>query len=232
MDVSATLEETLPVAGLEALHRELLALGARVEHLERENRALREGVDTTGRTVVAGEPDEQSPDGPVPAASVSRRRLLRRAGATALGVGALAGSAMSVVPAATALADGEAITVGAEIHDATVTTALRNWTNDVDVFWAQSAAAGTALSGFSGTGRGVLGSSTTGVGVTGSSNTSVGVSGQGHRGGAFRGSRAAINLKPDTHSTHPHTGLAGDLGVDSHGRLWYCKGGHRWTQLA
>jgi hypothetical protein len=52
------------------------------------------------------------------------------------------------------------------------------------------------------------------------------------RGGFFQGgdAGAAIRLRPATGS-HPSSGLAGDLFVDSSNQLWFCKGGTLWKQV-
>jgi hypothetical protein len=52
------------------------------------------------------------------------------------------------------------------------------------------------------------------------------------RGGVFRGGAAAVTLLPAITSTHPDSGQLGDLVVDQGGRLWFCKGGEDWKQLA
>jgi len=41
-----------------------------------------------------------------------------------------------------------------------------------------------------------------------------------------------INLVTSTRATHPTSGRRGDLLVDASGRLWFCKGGTTWKQLA
>jgi hypothetical protein len=33
-------------------------------------------------------------------------------------------------------------------------------------------------------------------------------------------------------TSHPGSGAKGDLFVDTSGRLWFCKGGMSWKQLA
>ena len=70
------------------------------------------------------------------------------------------------------------------------------------------------------------------VGVNDSSGLGVnGISAKG-RGGAFSGKAAAVRLMPTTTATHPSSGLGGDLYVDTSKRLWFCKGGTVWVQLA
>jgi hypothetical protein len=91
----------------------------------------------------------------------------------------------------------------------------------------------TGVHGIGGTaGTGVLGSGATGVHGTGSGSNSVGVSGSATRGGVFAGNAAQLKLAPGPKSTHPSSGQRGDLYADSTGRLWFCKGGTSWRQLA
>jgi hypothetical protein len=75
------------------------------------------------------------------------------------------------------------------------------------------------------------------IGVFGSADAdaySVGVRGVSPtgRGGRFKGKKAQIGLDPSTDATHPASGAKGDFFVDSAGRLWFCKGGTTWKQLA
>src|SRR5262249_32801017 len=51
-------------------------------------------------------------------------------------------------------------------------------------------------------------------------------------GGKFGGKTANIQLVPSTASSHPASGSAGQLFVDKANRLWYCRGGSNWAQLA
>lgn len=60
----------------------------------------------------------------------------------------------------------------------------------------------------------------------------VGWAGAAGRGGRFKGGAAAINLAPSTGASHPATGTTGDLVVDAARRLWFCRGGSDWAQLA
>jgi hypothetical protein len=66
----------------------------------------------------------------------------------------------------------------------------------------------------SGTGQGVLGQSAQG------------------RGGVFGSPVAQVRLLPAIAGTHPIEGAKGDLSVDTSCRLWFCKGGATWVQLA
>jgi hypothetical protein len=198
---------------------------ARLERLEAENAALRREVRGSGA-------DEAGTPAPTPTSTtaVSRRQLLHRAGVSALGAGIVAASAATLgryEPASAA--DGDYIRVGYD-RVGTITTNLSNTTNNETVFKAQSDGAGTGLYGGSGTGAGVTGSSGLGAGVLGSGG--VGVVGFGARGGEFHGNDAAITLHPTKHAGHPHNGFAGDLVVDKAHRLWFCKGGTLWKQLA
>jgi len=52
------------------------------------------------------------------------------------------------------------------------------------------------------------------------------------QGGRFRGKTAQIQLVPSTATTHPASGAAGQLFVDRSARLWFCRGGTSWKQLA
>lgn len=60
----------------------------------------------------------------------------------------------------------------------------------------------------------------------------VGVASTKGRGGSFKGGAAAVTLVPSSATTHPSSGTAGDLFVDSSKRLWFCKGGTTWKQIA
>jgi hypothetical protein len=101
---------------------------------------------------------------------------------------------------------------------------------------------GFGVNGTSGTGIGVGGSSNSSIGVLGLGKTgmrgdgsgsgSVGVRGSGTRGAVFAGNAAQLKLAPGSKSTHPASGQRGDLYADSKGRLWFCKGGASWHQVA
>jgi hypothetical protein len=52
------------------------------------------------------------------------------------------------------------------------------------------------------------------------------------RGGVFTGKVAQVRLTPSSAASHPSSGAKGDLFVDTSGRLWFCKGGTTWKQLA
>jgi hypothetical protein len=68
----------------------------------------------------------------------------------------------------------------------------------------------------------------------GASNGVSGYSPSG-RGGSFSGGEAALQLIPSSRASHPRSGLAGDMFVDSRKRLWFCiKSGSRatWKQVS
>jgi hypothetical protein len=87
------------------------------------------------------------------------------------------------------------------------------------------------------TGTGVHGNAVGGkvaIGVRGSSDSGTGVRGESTTGraGVFQSNVAQLKLTPSTLTTHPAKGQRGDLFVDTSGRLWFCKGGTTWKQLA
>jgi hypothetical protein len=87
-----------------------------------------------------------------------------------------------------------------------------------------------------GSGYGVTGRARNGTGVFGygfDSATAIGVRGTSPdgTGGVFKGGSAAIRLVASS-GNHPASGQRGDLVVDKTGRLWFCKGGAAWSQLA
>jgi hypothetical protein len=87
-----------------------------------------------------------------------------------------------------------------------------------------------------GSGPGTLGENTAaGNGASGVAHgMGSGIYGQSAngRGGRFAGKLAQIKLDPARTTTHPSSGQRGDLFVDNSGRLWFCKGGLTWKQLA
>ena len=75
------------------------------------------------------------------------------------------------------------------------------------------------------------------IGVHGIANqgaNAVGVYGESDsgRGAYFYGPVAQVRLYPANRTSHPPSGSRGDLFVDSAGRLWFCKGGSTWHQVA
>jgi hypothetical protein len=70
------------------------------------------------------------------------------------------------------------------------------------------------------------------VAIDARSGASMGIRAIGDTyGGWFDGNRAAIHLAQNG-PTHPVDGRRGDLVADTTGRLWFCKGGTTWKQLA
>jgi len=51
-------------------------------------------------------------------------------------------------------------------------------------------------------------------------------------GASFVGKTAQVQLVPSSDASHPVSGGAGQLFVDSAHRLWYCRCGHDWQRLA
>lgn len=56
--------------------------------------------------------------------------------------------------------------------------------------------------------------------------------GSAGRGAVLISNIAQLRLQPSTLGSHPASGQAGDLFVDASKRLWFCKGGTVWKQLA
>jgi hypothetical protein len=81
---------------------------------------------------------------------------------------------------------------------------------------------GTGVMGFSGSKnlppKGLPNTGVYGIGIKG-------------RGGVFQGDKAQVRLVPSTAASHPSSGAAGDLFVDTSNRLWFCKGGTNWVKL-
>jgi hypothetical protein len=103
-------------------------------------------------------------------------------------------------------------------------------------------AIGVQGSSYSPTGQAVIGwANEGGTGVVGVSSTTyptnvpqhTGLVGVGaDRGAVVQGGKAQLRLIPSSAVSHPATGLAGDLFMDSSHRLWVCKGGAAWRQIA
>jgi hypothetical protein len=51
-------------------------------------------------------------------------------------------------------------------------------------------------------------------------------------GATFQGKTAQVQLVPSSDTGHPASGAGGQLFVDSAKRLWFCRGGTDWQQLA
>jgi hypothetical protein len=106
---------------------------------------------------------------------------------------------------------------------------IENPANPNKAMWAQTVGTGNAVYGR------ILHTTSTSAAVFGTtSGKGAGVSGAstGGVGGKFTGKTAQVQLVPTTASTHPASGSAGQLYVDRAKRLWYCKGGTSWKQLA
>jgi len=99
----------------------------------------------------------------------------------------------------------------------------------------QSYGASTGIQGYSGPHNPPTPPAKTGVyGYANQGATAVGVSGKSPtgRGGQFSGGKAQLRLVPSTATTHPSRGSLGDLFLDKNKRLWFCKGGTTWHQIA
>jgi hypothetical protein len=133
-----------------------------------------------------------------------------------------------------------------------------NSTSDAGVFGLNTSNTGFALGVWGAThaptGRGVHGSAWGGTGVFGISAvndpgprpkvgvfgfsddgaTAQGVRGESPtgRGVVAAGSRAQLRLVPSSRASHPTTGALGDFFLDKNSRLWFCKGGTNWKQIA
>ncbi|HTK16337.1 MAG TPA: hypothetical protein VL769_08100 [Acidimicrobiia bacterium] len=51
-------------------------------------------------------------------------------------------------------------------------------------------------------------------------------------GGSFAGKAAQVQLVPSAEWSHPASGAPGQLFVDRAKRLWFCRGGRDWHQIA
>jgi hypothetical protein len=130
-------------------------------------------------------------------------------------VGGLAVAAAGSLGRAQPVAAGAYDVVLGSFHSATHLTGIGNTTTN-----------GTAFEG-AGSGTGVFGyanNDANSVGLRGTSPTG--------RGGRFQGKKAQIRLDPSTANSHPSSGAARDLFLDKNKRLWFCKGGTTWKQLA
>lgn len=98
----------------------------------------------------------------------------------------------------------------------------------------QSTGDSAGVFGISGTGSPSAVAKTGIYGYASQDGASVGVRGASTtgRGGLFKGKAAQIRLFPSTAASHPASGQLGDLFLDSNKRLWFCKGGTTWKQIA
>src|SRR5439155_57890 len=88
-----------------------------------------------------------------------------------------------------------------------------------------------------GLGHGIVGEATNadanGFGVVGTGIGGAGVVGGTKGDGAtFTGKTPQVQLVPSSDAAHPPSGSAGQLFVDRSNRLWFCRGGTNWRQLA
>ncbi len=97
------------------------------------------------------------------------------------------------------------------------------------IYATNSSSNGTVTARNAGTGSAVYGQTTS---TTSTSAAIIGAAGAKGRGAKLRGGAAQLLLEASTSSTHPASGTKGDLFVDSQGRLWFCKGGTNWKQIA
>jgi hypothetical protein len=174
--------------------------------------------------------------------------LLGAAGAVA---GAIAGLAARASSALAAGDDGSIIHVGDDYENVQIFTKLVNTTTTDPLIIlttvsgyaaldAISAGSGYAVQAIGSSSAGVFASGKPGViaydggGQTVPAPTDAGISALSDtgRGGIFKGKLAQIHLAPSSMSTHPSSGQAGDLFLDKSHRLWFCKGGPTWKQIA
>ena len=180
------------------------------EHLSRENAELRGQIARLEAGPVAdaaGPGAAPAPEAPVPATgqdwTISRRTVGKvLAGAAAGLVGTAAIADFGRTPARAAEPDtAEQATAGQpeRVHP-------DDASGSASVFSASTSSASPVVAAANtGSGAGLRASSSAG------------------RGGIFSGGAAQLTLSPSTHSSHPTSGQAGDLYVDSTGRLWFCK---------
>ena len=164
---------------------------------------------------------------PVDTTTLRSRRALLGAGLGALAA-TVAGALGRATPAEAD--DGGSVLLG-QINTAVHSTSIEA-SGDNAIF-----ALGTDHSGVVGrstSADGVAGESTSGTGVAGFSVKGAGVVGVSTKGpgGVFYGKTAQLQLAPSSATNHPLRGARGELFVDKSGRLWFCKGGTSWKQLA
>ncbi len=136
-----------------------------------------------------------------------------RGAATGGGIGVLGNSdTYRAVVGVTSAATGRTVGVMGESFS-TAGTGVRGW----------AAGGGTGVFGYSGSSF-----------PSGDPPANVAVYGRSAdgRGGVFNGKAAPIRLIASTAASHPASGMLGDLFLDANKRLWFCKGGTTWQQLA
>jgi len=101
--------------------------------------------------------------------------------------------------------------------------------------WSYGIPAGSGIQGHSGINAIPASPANTGVfGYADQNASAAGVRGRSPsgRGGVFAGKLAQLRLQPSGAITHPSSGQLGDFFLDKNKRLWFCKGGTTWKQLA
>jgi hypothetical protein len=107
---------------------------------------------------------------------------------------------------------------------------ITNASNTLPAVFGTTNGTGPAVEGVQ---TGTSGSAVTGS-VSSSSNGSPAIAGTGSsigRGGQFAGGAAQLRLLSGSTATHPHSGAAGDIYVDSSVMPWFCRGGTSWVPL-
>jgi hypothetical protein len=110
-----------------------------------------------------------------------------------------------------------------------VFTHIENAANPSRALYARTAGVGHAILGeiLNTASAGAAAKATTqgsGPGLSAASAKGVGAS--------FTGKTAQVQLVPSSSSSHPASGDAGQLFVDRTKRLWFCRGGRDWHQIA
>jgi hypothetical protein len=93
-----------------------------------------------------------------------------------------------------------------------------------------TSASGIGVNAAGGSGIGVNANGATGVTALGDT-IGVAASSAGGRGIVASGNAAQIQLTPGARATHPDSGAAGDVYVDSSVQPWFCQGGTTWLPL-
>jgi hypothetical protein len=226
----------------------LEGLAQRLQTLEQENERMRSENAELRSKVVTLEGSETGRAVEEPASSsqrrVSRSRVLRNAGAAA--VGTMAAGALLARDASVAKADHFAPGISVDyvithLEGANLTAVLGNAPNGEGVvgFGKANGVRGNGRIGVTGVGEwgvwgethsgpavaGVMGYSSQVVGVAGTSAISVGVVGRGGSyGGEFFGGKAQLKLTPKGTAGKPTSGThtKGEIYMDSAGTLFVC----------
>jgi hypothetical protein len=191
------------------------------------------GTNTTGLTSASG---------------TDTLHVSNSAGAPALevrssGAGLIASGGADAAVLATTRGAGPAMLAGVADATATATTIeaaqtglgigvlahIDNLTSDARALVASTRGFGQALLAQvanAGSKAAALRAQTSGFGIAVDAASALGI------GGRFAGKTAPIQLVPSTLASHPTSGSAGQLFVDRANRLWFCKGGTNWHQLA